>query len=66
VELVKLGSSRGLVSLSKSVHPRVKDGDGCTFESNREIPIAIVFKRNLACPPPREGGLSDDLDGKQL
>jgi hypothetical protein len=66
VELVKLVSLQGLVSLSKSVHPRVKDGDGCTFESDREIPIATVFKRNPACPPLREGGLSDDSDGKQL
>jgi hypothetical protein len=63
VELVKLGSSRGLVSLSKKVHPQVKDGDGCTSESDREIPIAIVFKRNSTCPPPHEDGLSH---GKQL
>jgi hypothetical protein len=58
VELVKLGSLQGLVSLSKKVHPRVKDGEGCTSESNRNIPIGTVFKRNPACPPPREDGLS--------
>jgi hypothetical protein len=63
VELVKLGSSWGLVSLSKKVHPRVKDGEGCTSESNRDIPIVTVFKRNPACPPPCEDGLSH---GKQL
>jgi hypothetical protein len=63
VEPVKLGSSQGLVSLSKKVHPRVKDGDGCTFESDKDIPIATVVKRNLACPLPHEDGLSH---GKQL
>jgi hypothetical protein len=63
VELVKLGSSWGLVSLSKKVHPRVKDEEGCTSESDRDIPIGTVFKRNPACPPPREDGLSH---GKQL
>jgi hypothetical protein len=66
VEPVKLGSSWGLVSLSKSMHPRVKDGDECTSESDKEIPIAIILKRNPTCPPPRKGGLSNDLDGKQL
>jgi hypothetical protein len=63
VEPVKLGSSQGLVSLSKKVHPRVKDGDGCTSESDRKIPIATVFKRNPACSLPHEDGLSH---GKQL
>jgi hypothetical protein len=63
VELVKLGSSRGLVSLSKKVHPRIKNGDGCTSESDRDIPIGTVFKRNPACPPPHKDGLSH---GKQL
>jgi hypothetical protein len=63
VEPVKLGSLRGLVSLSKKVHPRVKDGEGCTSESNRDIPIGTIFKRNPACPPPHEDGLSH---GKQL
>jgi hypothetical protein len=62
-ELVKLGSSQGLVSLSKKVHPQVKDGDGCISKSDKDIPIGTVFKRNPACPPPREDGLSH---GKQL
>jgi hypothetical protein len=63
VELVKLGSSRGLVSLSKKVHPRVKDGDGCTSKSDKDVPIATKFKINPACPPPHEESLSH---GKQL
>jgi hypothetical protein len=63
VEPVKLGSSQGLVSLSKKVHPRVKDGDGCTSESDRDVPIATKFKINPACPPLYEDGLSH---GKQL
>jgi hypothetical protein len=63
VELVKLGSLRGLVSLTKKVHPRVKDGDGCTSKSDKNIPIGTVFKRNPACPPPCEDDLSH---GKQL
>jgi hypothetical protein len=63
VELVKLGSSQGLVSLSKKMHPQGKDKDGCTSESNKDIPIGTVFKRNPTCPPPREDGLSH---GKQL
>jgi hypothetical protein len=63
VEPLKLGSSRGLVSLSKKVHPRVKDGDGCTSESDKDVPIATKFKINPACPPPYEDGLSH---GKQL
>ena len=61
MEPMKLGSSQGLVSLSKSVHPRVKDGNKCTSESDKEIPIATVFKRNPACFPPHEDGL---LHGK--
>jgi hypothetical protein len=63
VEPMKLGSSQGLVSLSKTVHPRVKNGDGCTSESDRDIPIGTVFKRNPTCPLPHEDGLSH---GKQL
>jgi hypothetical protein len=63
MEPVKLDSSRGLVSLLKKVHPRVKDGDGCTSESDKDIPIGTIFKRNSTCPPPPEDGL---LHGKQL
>jgi hypothetical protein len=51
------------VSLSKKVHPRVKVGDGCTSESNKDVPISTKFKINPACPPPHEDGLSH---GKQL
>jgi hypothetical protein len=63
VEPLKLGSSQGLVSLSKKVHPRVKVGDGCTSESNKDVPIATKSKINPACPPPHEDDLSH---GKQL
>ena len=51
------------MSLSKKVHPQVKDGDGCISESVRDIPIATIFKRNPACLPPHKDGLSH---GKQL
>jgi hypothetical protein len=51
------------VSLLKKVHPQVKDGDGCTSKSDRDVPIATKFKINPACPPPHEDGLSH---GKQL
>ena len=58
MELVKLGSSWGLVFLSKKVHPRVKNGDGCTSESDRDVPLATKVKMNRACPPLREDSLS--------
>ena len=51
------------MSLSKKVHPQVKNGDGCTFESHRDVPIATKFKINLAYPPLHKDGL---LHGKQL
>jgi hypothetical protein len=54
VEIVKLGSSRVLVSLSKKVHPRVKEEDGYNSQSDGNIPLTIVFKRNPACPPLHE------------
>jgi hypothetical protein len=63
VEPLKLGSSQELVSLLKKVHPRVKDGDGCTSESDKDVPIATKFKINPVCPLPHEDGLSH---GKQL
>jgi hypothetical protein len=65
VELVKLGSSWGLVSLSKKVHPRVKKEDGYTSQSqsNADIPLVTLIKTSQPHPSPREGGLSD---GKQL
>jgi hypothetical protein len=62
LEPLKLGSSRGLVSLSKKVHPRVKDGDGCTSKSDKDVPIATKFKINPACPSRHEDGLSRDVD----
>jgi hypothetical protein len=58
VEPVKLGSSRGLVSLSKKVHRWVKEEDGYISQSDGNIPLAIVFKRNPTHPPPHEDGLS--------
>jgi hypothetical protein len=60
---VKLGSSRGLVSLLKKVHPRVKEENGYHSFSNANTPIATMFKRSQPHPPPCEGGLSH---GKQL
>jgi hypothetical protein len=63
VEIVKLGSSRVLVSLSKKVHPRVKEEDGYNSQTDGNIPLAIVFKRNPAHPPPHEDGL---LHGKWI
>jgi hypothetical protein len=63
VETVKLGSSRGLVSLSKKVHPRVKEEDGYNSLSKGNIPLAILFRIGQPRPSPHEGGLSD---GKQL
>jgi hypothetical protein len=58
VEIVKLGSSQELVSLSKKVHPRVKEEDGYNSQSDGNIPLAVVFKRNSTRPPPHENGLS--------
>ena len=63
VEPMKLGSSRGLVSLSKKMHPRVKDGDGCISESNINIPLTTIYKKKLTYPPLHGDGL---LHGKQL
>jgi hypothetical protein len=63
VETVKQGSSRGLVSLSKKVHLRVKEEDGYTSHSNGNIPLATLFRPGEPHPSPREGGL---LHGKQL
>jgi hypothetical protein len=51
------------VSPSKKVHPRVKEEDGYNSQSDVNILLAIVFKRNPACPPLHEDGLSH---GKQL
>jgi hypothetical protein len=45
------------------VHPRVKEEDGYNSQSDGNIPLAIVFKRNPACPPPHKDGL---LHVKQL
>jgi hypothetical protein len=59
----KLGSSRGLVSLSKKVYPRVKEKDGYHILSDANTTIHTIFKRSQPRPPPREGGL---LQGKQL
>jgi hypothetical protein len=63
VETVKLDSSQGLVSLSKKVHPRIKEEDGYNFLSEGNIPRATLFRTGQPCPSPHEGGLSD---GKQL
>jgi hypothetical protein len=65
VEPVKLGSSRGLVSLSKKVHPRVKKEDGYTSQSQSDanIPLVTLIRTGQLHPSLREGGLSD---GKQL
>jgi hypothetical protein len=63
VEIVKLGSSRELVSLSKKVHPQVKEEDGYNSLSKGNIPLATLFKTGQPRPSPHEGGLSD---GKQL
>ena len=46
VELVKSASSRGLVFLSKKVHLRVKDIDGCTSKSDKDVPLATKFNIN--------------------
>ena len=61
METMKLGSSQGLVSLSKKVHPRVKKEDGYNSLNKGNILLATLFRTGQPHPSPREGGL---LDGK--
>ena len=63
MEPVKLGSSQGLVSLLKKVHPRVKKEDGYASQSSANIPLVTLIRTGQLHPSLREGGLSD---GKQL
>jgi hypothetical protein len=62
---MKRGSSWGLVSMSKKVHPRLKNEDVYTSQSqsNTDIPLVTLIRIGQPHPSPREGGLSD---GKQL
>ena len=59
----KLGSSQGLVSLSKKVYPQVKEKDGYHILSNANTRIHTIFKKSQPRPPPHKSSLLQD---KQL
>ena len=62
VETMKLDSSRGLVSLSKEVHPPIKEEDGYSSFSNGNLLLCTSLKGYKPGNLARKGAI---LNGKQ-
>jgi hypothetical protein len=52
---MRLESSQGLLFLSKTVHPHIKQEDEDSAFSNESLPLCVAFKMHSGVPPCQSG-----------